>query len=67
MTIAELISFLQAKPQDIQVAYRCCSEQVLLDANDIRLIDGCPPRPDGWVQDSRPDKPKQQYLLFPGN
>jgi len=67
MTIKELREFLLAFPQDIQVAYVCCSEQCLLDTNDIKILDGCEARADGWIQDARPDKPPKQYLLFPGN
>jgi len=67
MTVAELIEFLQKQPQNLQVAYRCCSEQVLLDADEITVKDMCEPRPDGWIHDKRPDKPTQTYLLLPGN
>lgn len=67
MTVKELIAFLQTQPQDMQVAYRCYSEQILLDCDDISIIEGCDPRGDGWIQDKRPDKPTQKYLLFPGN
>ena len=37
MTVAELIAFLQTQPQDLPVAYRCFSEQVLLEPDDIRI------------------------------
>ena len=67
MTVAELIAFLQTQPQELQVAYRCYSEQVLLDATEIEIAEKCSPRPDGWIQDKRPDKPTQTYLLLPGN
>ena len=67
MTVAELIAFLQTQPQDLPVAYRCCSEQVLLESDDIRIKEACKPREDGWIQDKRPDKETQTYLLFPGN
>jgi hypothetical protein len=67
MTVAQLIAFLQTQPQDLPVAYCCYSEQVLLEADDIRLVEACKPRPDGWIQDKRPDKETQMYLLFPGN
>ena len=67
MTVAELIAFLQTQPQELQVAYRCCSEQVLLEAKEIEIAEKCPPRPDGWIQDKRPDKSTQTYLLLPGN
>jgi hypothetical protein len=67
MTVAELIAFLQTQPQDIQVAYRLFSEQILLETTDIEVEEKCQPRPDGWIHDKRPDMPTQTYLLFPGN
>lgn len=67
MTVKELIAILQSKPQDLQIVYRCCSEFVLLEANDIDIMALCLPRNDGWVANKRPDKPKQDYLTFPGN
>lgn len=67
MTVAELIAYLETQPQDIQVAYRCFSEQALLEADEIKIIEACEARNDGWIQDKRPDKPTQRYLLFPGN
>ena len=67
MTVAELIAYLQTQPQELQVAYRRCSEQVLLEVKEIEIAEKCQPRPDGWIQDKRPDKPTQTYLLLPGN
>ncbi len=67
MTVAELIAYLQKQPQDLPVAYCVYSEQELLREEHIRIVEACYPRPDGWVQDARPDMPKQKYLLFPGN
>lgn len=67
MTVGELIGLLATYQKDLPVAYRMCSEQVLLEAKDIEVVDLCHPRPDGWIQDKRPDMPTQQYLLFPGN
>ena len=67
MTVSELIKFLQQQPQDIQVAYQLFSEQRLVGADDMSVVDLCQPRDDGWVQNKRPDKPTQQYLLLPGN
>lgn len=67
MTVRELVEFLQEQPQDILVAYKCCSEECLLKASDITIEDHCSPRPDGWVQNKRPDMPTQKYLVFPGN
>ena len=67
MTVAELIAYLQTQPQDLQVAYVCYSEQRLLAATEIDIVERCEPRPDGWIEDKRPDKPTQRYLLLPGN
>lgn len=67
MTVGELIAVLQGKPQDIQVAYRCYSEWVLLKAEEIEVKTLCAPRVDGWVHDARPDKPTQEFLTLPGN
>ncbi|MHC4216414.1 MAG: hypothetical protein ACYSWP_23940 [Planctomycetota bacterium] len=67
MTVAELIEFLKEQPNDVQVAYRICSEQELLRTKDIKLKELCKPRADGWIQDKRPDMETQLYLLFPGN
>jgi hypothetical protein len=66
MTVAELIALLQQQPQDLLVAYRMCSEKCLLRQADIFIEDCCEPRPDGWVQDARPDMPTRQYLVLPG-
>lgn len=67
MTVKELIAILQNKPQDLLVAYRKYSEWSLLEVDDIGIAPLCPPRPDGWVHDARPDKPTQDYLTLPGN
>lgn len=67
MTVKEFIAFLKKQPQDIQVAYQCYSEQVLLNVKDVSISELCEPRPDGWIQNSRPDMVKQKYLLLPGN
>jgi hypothetical protein len=67
MTVKELIEFLKTQPENIQVAYRCYSEQCLLETKEIQLEMLCPPRKDGWIQNARPDKTQQQYLVFPGN
>ena len=67
MTVKELIEFLQTQPQDLPVAYRLYSEQVLLEESDIYTQEHCLPRPDGWIQHKRPDMPSQEYLMFPGN
>ena len=67
MTVAELIEFLKTQPQDIQVAYRLFSEQCLMEKAEIRAEYLCRSRTDGWVHNARPDKPTQEYLVFPGN
>ena len=67
MNVAELIEILKKHPQDLQVTYRVFSEQQLLCPDDISQVVACAPRPDGWVQDRRPDKQTQTYLMFPGN
>lgn len=67
ITVADLIAFLQTQPQDLPVAFRCFSEQCLLSLSQIEVATACAPRPDGWVQHGRDDKPQQQYLMFPGN
>lgn len=67
MTVAQLIKFLKKQPQDLKVAYKCYSEQCLMEEDDIQIKELCHPRDDGWIQDRRPDMETEQYLLFPGN
>ena len=67
MTVAELITYLQGQPQDLLVAYRCFSEQVLMEAGDIKIAQECAPRQDGRIQHRRDDMPSQKYLMFLGN
>jgi hypothetical protein len=67
VTVAELIQHLQQFPQDLLVTYECCSEDCLLEAEQVAIGTRQPPRPDGWVHHQRPDKPAQDYLMFPGN
>lgn len=67
MTVNELIEHLHTFPKDLPVAYRLHSEQCLLDLEDIVVTELCEPRPDGWIQDKRPDMPSIKYLVFPGN
>lgn len=62
MTVAELIEYLQDYPQDMQVVRSKWSEQCLLEPGDITRIEGCTPRPDGWVQDRRPDSVTKYFL-----
>jgi len=67
MTVADLIEFLKTQQQELPVAYRVFSEQSLMASAQVRVVPLCAPRPDGWIADARPDKPTQNYLLFPGN
>lgn len=67
MKVSELIEFLKAQQQDLDVIYRCCSEACMLEACDIYIGEQCEPRPDGWVANKRPDKPSRTYLILPGN
>ncbi len=70
MRVKEFIQFLETQPQDIQVAYQFCSEQCLLDKNDIKIVDLKSPREDGWIHDTwrgEENVKQQTYLLLPGN
>ena len=67
MTVAELIKLLKKYPKDIKVGYEIFSEQCLLDETDLKIEELCHPRPDGWIQDKRPDMETEQYLILPGN
>lgn len=67
MTVSELIVFLQQQPQDLLVVYCLHSEQCLLEQSDISIEEFCEPRPDGWIQNKRPDLSSRPYVLFPGN
>jgi hypothetical protein len=67
MVVADLIEYLLKQPQDLPVAFRCYSEQLLLDFVDIDIEELCEPRADGWIENKRPDKPCVKYLVFPGN
>jgi len=67
ITVKELIQFLETVQQDLLVAYDLHSEQCLLEVKDIEIYDLCEPRPDGWIQNKRPDMPTRKYLVMPGN
>lgn len=67
MTVAELIALLQTQPQDLPVAFRQFSEYSVMEAEHIDLMDLQAARADGYIGDARPDKPTQQWLVFPGN
>lgn len=64
MTVAELIELLREQPQDLQVAYASCSEHALLIPDDISRAELCEARPDGWIQNKRPDMPTTRYLIL---
>ena len=67
MTVSELITFLQTQDQTLEVCFSQFSEQALLQPQDITVKKLGLARPDGWIQNERPDKPSQDYLSFPGN
>lgn len=67
ITVADLIDFLSTQDPKAQIAFKQYSDQRLMYLDDIEVIKGCFPRNDGWVQNARPDKAQQTYILFPGN
>ena len=67
MKVSELIELLKTYPQDLQVAREMYSEQLLLTTEDLSIEECCQPRPDGWIEHKRPDKPTQTYLVIAGN
>lgn len=67
MTVSELIEILKSYPKDLEVAYYKYSEQCLLEEKEISIEEFCLPRPDGWIENKRPDKPFKEYLVLPGN
>lgn len=67
MSVRELRKVLKNYDQDLIVAYRCCSENCLLEEDDLEVKSLVVPRADGWVANSRPDKEHKDYLVFPGN
>tara|TARA_R110000850_G_scaffold404_3_gene2296 strand:- start:647 stop:850 length:204 start_codon:yes stop_codon:yes gene_type:complete len=67
MKVKELIEFLKTQPQELPVCFRLCSEQCMLEVSDISIEKLCEARPDGWVENERPDKKSIDYLVFPGN
>lgn len=66
-TVKDLIQFLQSKPQDMPVVYKCYSEYSSLELWEIKCKNLCVSRPDGWVHEARPDTNTVEYLVFPGN
>ena len=67
MNVGKFKDLLNEYPDDMQIVYQKFSEQCLLEKDDISTAECCAPRPDGWVEDKRPDKESQTYLMFPGN
>lgn len=70
MTVREFIQFLETQPQDVPVAYRCCSEHCLLKKDEIKIAKLKLPRADGWIHETwrgEQNEPHQTYLLLPGN
>lgn len=67
MLVKELIELLQTFPADLPVGITMYSEQRLLEAEDIEVIELSYVRGDGWIHDKRPDRPTMPYLMFPGN
>ena len=67
MTVAELISFLQTQPQDLQVAYEFYNGHCLLEVTEIKIAELCGSQTSGWVYHKTPGNPTQTYLLLPGN
>jgi hypothetical protein len=67
MTVRKLRELLDTFDGDMPVCYRRYSEQCLLEAVDIEVVELQEPRGDGWVHDARPDKPTRKYLMLPGN
>lgn len=65
MTVNDLIAILKTHHGDTPVAFSIFSEWRVLNPEDIEVKELCAPRPDGWVHDARPDKPKQPYLVLP--
>lgn len=67
LTVQALIAHLLTLDGNLPVVYRCCSEYDEMTVGHIQIEDLCYPRPDGWVQDKRPDWPSQTYCVFPGH
>ena len=67
MIVKELIEFLQKQQQDLPVAYTCCSNQIMLDSEEISIEELYNAMVYGWVANKRPHKETTLYLVFPGN
>lgn len=64
MKVKDLIAKLGEFDPELDVVYPLHSEQCIADPEDVQIIIACPARPDGWVQNKRPDKPSQNYLCI---
>ena len=64
MKVKELREHLKEQDQEMLVAYVMYSEQCLLTAEDMKVVELCKVRPDGWVQHKRDDMPTDKYLLL---
>lgn len=67
MTVAELIEFLKTQPANADVAFCQYSDYSELEPEMIQLKWLQMARGDGYVGPTRPDQPKQMWLVFPGN
>ncbi len=67
VTVADLVAHLLTLPQHLPVAYELHSKQCLLELGDITVERLCAARPDGWIQNARPDMRTTEYVVFPGN
>lgn len=67
MNVKKLKELLSKFPDDMKIAHTMYSEQCLLDEDDISIFEGCTPREDRWIQNARPDKKSESYLLIRGN
>ncbi len=65
VTVAELIEHLKQFDPAMPVCYDIHSEQCLLELCDVYELKATNPRPDGWVQNLRPDEPSTVYLRLP--
>ena len=66
MKVSELITFLQTKPQDLQVSYLCSEHHILLEARSIYIFESSLPREGGWIDHEEPGMATQKYLCFLG-
>jgi hypothetical protein len=64
MKVKELREHLKEQDQEMLVAYVMYSEQCLLTAEDMKVVELCKARPDGWVQYKRDDMTTDKYLLL---